>query len=497
MLKVGHIAQMAPLRLYARILGIVFLVLAGAMLPPLLVSLVSLDGTWRAMFASFLLFVLLGYLLRNVLGSQADYDVQGRNSFWITAMVWIVVPLVASIPYLLTGVARGFTDAAFESFSGFTTTGSSVISTPEQLPAGLLLWRSITQWIGGLGFMLIVVVAFRKLKVGSRHLYDAEFSGAMQPKLHPRLAESVNRMLRVYVLMTALMTVLLLLSGNGLLNSFCLSFSTISTGGFMTSSNGLTSMSGMTLFVVAFFMLFSGMNMALLYNFVTFRWRAVRGDEFRVYLVVFVTSVVVASVALIAAGNGATSLCYAFFHLASTISTCGFFIQRPEHWSFLVSGITFVLMIVGACSGSTGSGLKLKRVMIGVRYVRNYFSKIMHPNAVFSVMVEGERIPPAYIKKVFAFIFLYLCFLAGGAFLLTLGGENIPDAVCFAVSNMGNIGPSPMMNNLGMTIDYAMLSDFSKWTLMVLMLAGRIEIFALLALVSPSYYRLKRELNFR
>ena len=239
------------------------------------------------------------------------------------------------------------------------------------------------------------------------------------------------------------------------------------------------------------------MNMALLYNFVTFRWRAVRGDEFRVYLVVFVTSVVVASVALIAAGNGATSLCYAFFHLASTISTCGFFIQRPEHWSFLVSGITFVLMIVGACSGSTGSGLKLKRVMIGVRYVRNYFSKIMHPNAVFSVMVEGERIPPAYIKKVFAFIFLYLCFLAGGAFLLTLGGENIPDAVCFAVSNMGNIGPSPMMNNLGMTIDYAMLSDFSKWTLVVLMLAGRIEIFALLALVSPSYYRLKREFNFR
>lgn len=474
-------------------LGIVFLVLSVAMVPVLLVSVLSLDGTWRAILLSCLLFAGLGVLLRNVLGAHPDYNVQGRNSFWITALVWIAVPMVSATPYLLTGAVHSFTDAAFESFSGFTTTGSSVIANPEHLPPSLLLWRSLTQWIGGLGFMLILVVALRKLKVGSRHLYDAEFSGTMQPKLHPRLAESVNRMLHVYVLMTGVLLTLLLLGGNRLLDALCLSFSTISTGGFMNDATGLSYMSGFSLFIISFFMLFSGMNMALLYNIFTFRWRAVRGDEFRAYLMVFLFSVVVASAALIASGNGATAFCYAFFHLASTVSTCGFFIQRPEHWSFLVSGITFVLMIVGACSGSTGSGLKLKRVMIGVRYVRNYFSKMMHPNAVFSVMVEGELVPQAYIKKVFAFIFLYLCFLAGGAFLLTLGGEPIPNAVCYAVSNMGNIGPSPMITNLGMAVDYAMLSPFSKWTLVLLMLAGRIEIFALLAIVSPSYYKLKQK----
>lgn len=485
-------ASSSKLALYARLLGIEFLVLAVAMIPSLLVSLHFRDGAQFALLIAAVGFLFLGLLLRNILGRNAHYEIHERGAFWITAFAWIVLPLVGALPYLLSGELSSFSDAAFESMSGFTTTGSSVIAHPEQIPQGLLFYRSTTQWIGGLGFMLFLVAAFRRLKVGSIHLYEAEFSGGMQPKLHPRMSESVERMWRVYLLLTLLLFVALLLCGNGGFDAACIAFSTISTGGFMTHSLGMEDYNNASLLVVTCFMLLSGVNMALLYNLVTLRWHQFRGDEFRYYLYLFVVSVALVTVALVAVGNNLNVVCFSVFHVASTISTCGFYVAPPAHWSFGVSCLTFLLIFVGACSGSTGSGLKLKRIMILVRYVRNYFAKMMHPNAVFTVKVENEMIPESYIKKVLAFMFLYLCFVGGGAFLITLGGEDIPEAVCLAAANMGNLGPSPLMDNLGLDLDYALLPKFSKWVLMLLMLAGRIEIFALLAMVSPSYYKRRK-----
>ena len=171
------------------------------------------------------------------------------------------------------------------------------------------------------------------------------------------------------------------------------------------------------------------------------------------------------------------------------MSTCGFYIPKPPHWSFAVSVLTFLLIIVGASAGSTGGGIKLRRIIILLKYVGNYFTRMLHPNAVFRVKVNGEPVENDYINKIFAFVFLYIAFIVGGAFVLTLCGSSIPDAICMAAANISNLGPSPLINNLGGNLDYTHLPHLAKWILTILMLAGRLELFALIAIFSPAYWR--------
>ena len=279
--------------------------------------------------------------------------------------------------------------------------------------------------------------------------------------------------------------------GTDLVNAIALTFSTVSTGGFVTDCNGLSLLGERGLAVVTVFMFLSGINVALLYHFFRFRWRhLVHDEELRVYVVVFLLSVSVCGVSFYAVGNDVgTSVLYSVFHIASTMSTCGFYLPRPDNWPFMASMITFVLIIVGASAGSTGGGIKLRRIMVLIKFVGNYFVRMLHPNAVFRVKMNGEVIQHDYINKIFAFVFLYICFIIGGAFVLTFCGCSIPDAICMAAANVSNLGPSPLINNLGGSLDYSLLPAVGKWTLAVLMLAGRLEIFALLAVFSPAYWK--------
>ena len=471
-------------RLSCRLIGMLLIIMAASMLLPIAVSLYYRDGAQFGLVFSASAILLLGLLFRNILGRKATYVLRSRESYWITSVVWIAIPLAGSLPYLFTGTFTHFTDAAFESFSGFTTTGSSVLPYPEQIPQGVLVWRAMSQWVGGLGLILFVVALLRRFSNGSQLLYEAEFSGTMQRKLHPRISKSVDRMWRMYSFITLLLIGALLLCGNTPLDSFCLALSVVSTGGFAIRHNGMTSFDDSTLIVVTIFMFLSGINMALLYLFFTLKWRKIRqGDEFRTYLIIFFVAVVVSTAAFFIAGNGfRTSISYSLFHIASTISTCGFFLQRPTHWSFVVSMVTLILIFIGASSGSTGGGIKIKRILILWRYVRNYFTRMIHPNAVFCVKVDDIVIDDEYNNKIFAFVFLYIAFALGGAFVLTLSGCSLPDSVCMAAANIGNLGPSPLINNLGASLNYVLLPDLAKWALMFLMLAGRVEIFALMAL---------------
>ncbi len=467
------------------------LVMALAMALPMVVSLHYGDGAQYALGFSALMLLAIGLLLRNIVGRNASYGLRERESFWITAVAWLVVPLAGALPYLFTGVLGTFTDAAFESVSGFTTTGSSVIANPAVIPQGMLMWRSITQWIGGLGLILFVVAFLKRLNQGSLQLYAAEFSGTQQRKLHPHIAKSVSRMWRIYTLITLILIALLILAGNGVLDSFCLALSTVSTGGFMTTQFGMSGYSDLTLSILTVFMFLSGVNVALLYNLFTFRWRQLRlNHEFALYVGIFLFAALSCTVAFGMVGNPwLESVQYSFFHIASTVSTCGFYTNPPDVWPFWVSVVTFLLILTGASAGSTGGGLKLRRLMTLSIYLRNYLTRMVHPNVVFTVKIDHKVVPGEYVNKIFGFVFLYICFIIGGAFVLTFCGSSIADAFCLAAANISNLGPSPLINSLGASLDYAALPDLAKWTLMVLMLAGRLEIFALLAIVSPAYWK--------
>ena len=342
------------------------LVMALAMVLPIVVSLHYADGAQYALAFSGLVFVALGLLLRNFIGRNASYELRERESFWITAIAWLVVPLAGALPYLFTGALGTFTDAAFESVSGFTTTGSSVIANPAAIPQGMLVWRSITQWIGGLGLILFIVAFLKRLSQGSLQLYSAEFSGTQQRKLHPHIAKSVSRMWRIYSLITLILVLLLVLAGNSVLDSFCLGMSTVSTGGFMPTQFGMSGYSEQTLNILTVFMFLSGVNVALLYNLFTFRWHQLRlNHEFVLYAGIFLFAALSCFVAFSVA-NGDFSIAnleFSLFHIASTISTCGFYTASPTVWPFWASVVTFLLILTGASAGSTGGGLKLRRLM--------------------------------------------------------------------------------------------------------------------------------------
>ena len=478
-------------RLLAKLTGTMLIVLAVAMLLPVLVSFIMRDGAQYALLLSAVVMLVAGLAMTRIIGSRATYELHGQESFWITAVLWLVVPLFGSLPYLLCGSLDNFTDAAFESVSGFTTTGSSVVIDPAREPGGLLLWRSMTQWFGGLGLVLLVVATMKRLHVGSLQLYDAEFSGTQQRKLHPHIATSVSRMWRIYTIITLVLCVLLWLAGNKPLDAVCLALSTVSTGGFMTSASGMAGYPQLTLGIITIFMFLSGVNVAVLYNFFTFRWRQLRRSaELVVYVVLFGASVAICTVSFGISGTGwGQALGYSLFHVASTVSTCGFYTTPPAVWPLAASALTFLLIIVGAMAGSTGGGLKLRRLMTLWLYLRNYFTRMLHPNAVISIKIDDKVVPGDYVYKIFGFVFLYICFIIGGAFLLTIGGSDIAEAFCMAAANISNLGPSPLINSMGASLDYAVLPAISKWTLIILMLAGRLEIFALLAIFTPSYWK--------
>ncbi len=414
-----------------------------------------------------------------------------RESYRFTALLWLIVPLLGAVPYLAAGVVPSFTDALFESVSGFTTTGSSVILSPESLPAWLRMWRALTQWVGGLGLVLFIVAFVPSLRAGSSQLYAAEFSGTQQRKLHPHMSRNVARMWGIYTLMTLLCTAALYATDKrSVFDSVCLAMSTVSTGGFMPASGGMAGYGTGTMMVLTLFMFLSGVNVAMLYNLFTFHWRRLRrSSEFVVYAVLFVLAAAVCTVAFAAKGAPwDTAARYSLFHIASTVSTCGFYTATPPEWPFVASVVTFLLILSGAMAGSTGGGLKLRRLMTLFLYLRNYFSRMLHPNVVFAIKIDNQVVPAEYVNKIFGFVFLYILFIIGGAFALTLTGSDMADAFCLATANISNLGPTPIIGSIGADFSYTLLPSAAKWVLMVLMLAGRLEIFALLAIVSPSYW---------
>lgn len=484
-------ANKLNIRLISRLVGLMLMTLAVLLAVPVGVSAWYGEPALTGLAESAGLMAAVGCVSFFLLGRKANYNLPERDSFWVTSVVWLIVPIAGVLPFLLTGSIDSLTDAAFESISGFTTTGASVVAAPELLPKGLLLWRSMTQWVGGLGLILLLIAMVEGLHDGGYRLYEAEFSGTVQKKLHPHISKSVNLMWRIYLGMTLLLLLGLMLCGNGFVESMCLSLSTISTGGFVTRSTGLAELNAGSQVLVVLFMFQSGINVALVYLLVTARGRRMwKDEEFRAYVATYFVAVLVCVVGFAIAGNGVgESLRYSLFHVASTLSTCGFYIDSPEHWSMWVSVTTFLMILLGACAGSTGGGLKLKRIMILVKYVRNFFMKMLHPNAVFSVKMDRKQVPEDYINKIFGFVFLYCIFILAGAFVLTLCGVDIPNAVCMAATNISNLGPSPLINSLGANMNYELLTGVAKWTLMVLMLAGRLEIFAVVAVFMPAYWR--------
>ena len=448
------------------------------------------DGDFQAFCITALVMFSTGlafwFFTRNT-----DRSIGKREGFIIVSLVWIVISFFGCLPFWLSGSVASFTDSFFETISGFTTTGASILVDIEAMPRGLLLWRSMTQWLGGMGIIVLSLAILPALGVGGMQLFVAEVPGPTKEKLHPRVEQTARRLWGIYILFTGLEMVLLLAGGMSLFDSVCHSFTTMATGGYSTKQASIAYFdSAYIQYVITFFMFIAGTNFILSYFAIHLRFEKIwKNEEFRFYLGSVLFFIVIFSVGLFLTGNGSVeeSFRLASFQVVSIITTTGFVSADYLLWIPLLSVLIFVMMFFGGSAGSTGGGVKIIRVLLIMKNSYIEIKRLIYPNAVIPVRLNNRPISQNVIGNVLAYTFIYILVMAISLVVISSMGYNLDTAFGAAAATLGNIGPG--IGLVGPAENYAHFSGFGKWFLSFLMLLGRLELFTVLVLFIPSFWR--------
>jgi trk system potassium uptake protein TrkH len=415
-----------------------------------------------------------------------------RDGYIVVAISWALFSLFGSLPYYVSGYIPSYTDAYFETMSGFTTTGATIIDDIEAMPHGLLFWRSLTQWIGGLGIVFFTVAVLPIFGMGEVQLFAAEAIGPTHGKLHPRISVSGRWIITVYVMITVLCAVSLRFCGMGIFDSINHALCTAATGGFSTKNASIGYFNSHSIeYVITFFMFLSGINYGLLF-FAAFRGKfhkLIENTEFRWYFTIWLVFTIIVTVSLYISTpyNGSASIRNALFHVTAIITTTGFTTTDYTQWPPFIWMLLGLGMYFGACSGSTSGGMKSARIAILVKSMRNEFNHILHPNAVLPVRVSGKVIPPATKQSVLTFSIFFLALVFLGWFFYLAIGIDIAEAYGISLSCLSNVGLT--IGYHGCNIPWSDLPALGKWFSTFLMLMGRLEVFSVLLILTPSFWK--------
>lgn len=445
---------------------------------------------------AFLLSISAGLIFSAVLfmaGKNADYnDIGVKDGFLVVSLSWIFASLIGALPFYISGTIPTFAGAFFESVSGFTTTGASVLSDIEAVPRGILFWRSLTHWLGGMGIIVLSLAILPFLGVGGMELFKAEVPGPIPEKITPRIQQTALYLWGVYAFLTVAETVLLLLGGMNFFESLTHTFGTVATGGF-SPLNRSVGQYGSAYFdwIITVFMFLSGINFVLHYRLLRGHFRPLaRDDEFRTYLWIVLFCIAVISADLLFRGNYdsiAEALRYSAFQVVSIITTTGFATADFELWPSFTQLILLLLMFAGACAGSTGGGMKILRLLILSRHTRAELKRVLHPHAVISVKVGGKVIDTRIQSSVTSFLILYVAVFIAGVFFMTSLGMDMESAMSGVAASLGNVGPG--LGSLGPMDNYSAVPEAGKWLFSLLMLMGRLELYTVLLLFFPGTWR--------
>ena len=478
------------LRAVAKVLAFLMLVTAVCLLLPAVVALIYREPDWRHFLAAALMGAVVGGLALVFLRDAPDLRI--REGFAVVAFGWIWVGVLGAMPFWWSGQIPGFTDAVFESISGFTTTGASILSDIEGRSHATLFWRALTQWLGGMGIVLLAVAILPLLGVGGMQLFRAEVPGPVAERLTPRIRETAKRLWGVYVLLTGLEVLALLLAGMGFFDAICHAFATMATGGF---SNHNSSVGGYATpaveWVIIVFMFLAGVNFSLHYVALTGRWRSyAKDEEFRFYLVILGLATALVVTVLSAANfyaDGGTTVRHALFQVIAITTTTGFGTADYLLWPPFAHALLLMLMAVGGCAGSTGGGIKVMRVLILLKHAKLELRKMLHPRGVFTLWFNNRAVSPSLQTNVLGFFLLFMAVYGCGVLILTLGGRDLVTSVGATAATLSNIGPG--LGLVGPAGNYGDLLAWEKWLLMLLMIIGRLEIFTVLVLFLPAAWR--------
>ena len=478
-------------RVIFNIIGKVLVIVAVFMLPALILSICLHETAGIAAFLiSMAACVAIG--LPMALLKPKHADIFAREGLVTVGLAWILVSLLGALPFLFSGAIPNYIDCVFETASGFTTTGATILGDVESLPRGILYWRSFTHWLGGMGvlvFLLILNPLSDKNTGEGMHLLRAESPGIRASKLVPRMRDSARILYRIYILLTVLEAVLLLLGGMPLFDTVCLSFGTAGTGGFGVLNDSVASYSPYCQWVITVFMLLFGVNFNVYFLLLMRKVRkAVKNEELIVFACVVGVSIALVSLNIARLCTGVEpTIRAAAFQVASIISTTGFSTADFNLWPQLSRTILVALMFCGACAGSTGGGAKVIRIIISFKSARRSIYKTMHPNSVRIVHVDGERLDDETVSAVGAYMLAYFIITAAAILLVSLDGMSFETNFTAVAACLNNIGPG--LGAVGPVCNYGAFSWLSKLVLTLSMLIGRLEVYPILLLFTPSVWR--------
>ena len=436
-------------------------------------------------FGSAFLFLLMGRNARNSLNRH--------DAFVVVTAVWVIFSFFGMFPFLIHGCCTNVTDAYFETMSGFSTTGSSVFDDVERLPRGILFWRSLTQWVGGLGIVFFTIAILPSLVGGSVKVFAAEATGPIKAKMHPRLSTTAKWIWSIYLLLTIGCGLAFWIAGMDWFDAMNYSMTTTATGGFSIHNDSLSYFNDANVdYIAILFEFLAGINFTLLYISI-FKGRfkdLIKNSEFKLYISIVLLATV--SIVTVLLTQMEYDLEQAFrqglFQVVSFMTTTGVFSDDVAKWPHITWIILGGLMFVGACAGSTSGGFKCIRAVMTLKTLRNNFRQILHPNAVLPVKINGMSVPQSRIVALFAFFTLFMCMILVTAAIMILSGIDTVNSIVIALSCVSNIGPS-LSNDIGANITWSGMPDYIKWALSLLMLMGRLEIMTVLVLFTPSFWK--------
>ena len=425
-------------------------------------------------------------------GRESENTLSRRDAYVVVTLTWVVFSFFGMFPFLIHGSLASFTDAFFETMSGFTTTGATVIDDVERLPHGLLFWRSLMQWIGGLGIVFFTVALLPQFVGGSVKVFAAEATGPMRSKMHPRLSTSAKWIWSVYFLLTAACALSFWVAGMGWFDATNYAMSTTATGGFSTHNGTIFLASPLIEYLAILFQFVAGINFTLLYLSV-FKLRLsalLRNAEFKFYLLTIGVATLWIMLLLITRMDYGVERAFrsSLFQVVSFLTTTGLSNTDAGAWPHITWVILGILMFMGACAGSTTGGFKSIRVLMLFRVLSNEFRHILHPNAVLPVKMNGQSIPQSKLVTLLAFFTLYIVMLLITTTIMVVSGVDVTNAFTIALSLISNVGAG-LDTNIGPQMSWADLSPLIKWLCSILMLVGRLEIMTVLVLFTRSFWK--------
>lgn len=479
-------------KLIYKILGQLLFLEAALMLLCLGMSVYYQEDDMFAFLVTILSTIAAGFIMK-WWGRGADNSMSRRDAYLVVSLVWVVYSLFGMMPFMVSGYLTSFTDAYFETMSGFTTTGATIIDNVEALPHGLLFWRTFTQWIGGLGIVFFTIALLPSLVGGSTRVFAAEATGPIKTKLHPRLSTSAKWIWVIYVVLTCACMGCYYLGGMNAFDSLNYAMTTTATGGFATHDMSTEFFNSPLLeYTCVTFMFLSGINFTILYAAVIkLRLKELfKNAEFKFYifLVASFTAFIMLELMLRNQYEAERAFRSAVFQVVSFITTTGLFNDNAGDWPHVTWIVLALCMFFGACSGSTSGGLKCIRGIMLLRVVRNEFRQILHPNAVLPLKVDGVNVPNQKRVTLLAFLTIYLMLCLVLSFAMTAMGVDNTNAITITLSCMGNVGPT-LGVEIGPTMSWSMLPDAAKWLCSFMMLIGRLEIFSVLVIFTSAFWK--------